>query len=272
MLNVSLTGLTRKRMIAWIAALALVVLSAPASFAQQGAQSEADLRRENDQLKQQLQESQKRVQTLQAEVERLRKMIAAKPSGEQSPQGTNGGGGSAPAGENKDAFEPPPADPLASPASMFVAVVKSYETELTPLPRETKAEQARFTAEAKKWAAKTTRDIRGRAEWTVDSVKVLADARGEREVEFRVISPATGKAYGPPVTVKMRADLAQKLANQPPEGRWKIAGMASAAPKVKPEYERPGAFDAPQKFVGPCVEFELEFSALSVMAADAKKP
>lgn len=234
--------------------------------------SDADLRRENDQLKQrvsqletQLAESQRRVKTLQDEIDRLRKAIAG-----SKEQGGGPGGGAAPAPAPTDDYEPAPEAPLASPASMFAALVKDYEKELGALPRESRAEQQKFLAEARKWTAKAARDIRGKVEWTISRVSVVGEPRGEREVTFEVVNPSNGKPYGPPVTVKMRGELAQKLANQPPESQWKITGMANAAPRVNAERGKPGAFDKPQSLIGPFVEFGLELNTLTVTAATGR--
>jgi hypothetical protein len=257
------------------ALLAAVLFLARAASAQQPAVSDSDLRRENDQLKQrvaqletQLAEAQRRAQTMQTEIERLRKLIASGGGGGKSASPTTP---DAPEGE-AEAFEPAPEEPLASPASMFNTLVKDYEKDLTPLPRESRQDQQRYLAEARKWAAKAIREIKGKVDWTISNVSVTGEPRGERDVSFQVVNPANGKPYGPVVTAKMRGDLAQKLANQPPESQWKITGMANAAPKVVPERDKPGAFDKPQSFIGPYVEFAFELNTLTVTAVGGKTP
>lgn len=256
------------------ALLAAVLFLARAVSAQQPAVSDSDLRRENDQLKQrvaqletQLAEAQRRSQTLQTEIERLRKLIASG-GGDKSASPTTPG---APEGE-AESFEPAPEEPLASPASMFNKLVKDYEKDIAPLPRESRQDQQRYLAEARKWAAKAIREVKGKVDWTISNVSVTGEPRGERDVSFQVVNPANGKPYGPVVSTKMRGDLAQKLANQPPESQWKISGMANAAPKVVPERDKPGAFDKPQSFIGPYVEFAFELNTLTVTAVGGKAP
>lgn len=261
------------------ALLAAVLFLARAASAQQPAVSDSDLRRENDQLKQrvaqletQLAEAQRRSQTLQTEVDRLRKLIssggAGSGGGDKSASPTTPGSPDAGA----ESFEPAPEEPLASPASMFNKLVNDYEKDMAPLPRESRQDQQRYLAEARKWAAKAIREIKGKVDWTISNVTVTGEPRGEREVSFQVVNPANGKPYGPVVTSKMRGDLAQKLANQPPESQWKISGMANAAPKVVPERDKPGAFDKPQSFIGPYMEFAFELNTLSVAAVGGKAP
>lgn len=245
--------------------LALLVCATVSLAQAPAAPSDNDLRVENERLKQRIEVLEKQLSDSKKRIKQLTDTLL-KHAGEK---GAGGTGGSKPEGGTPESdYAPAPEDPLASPPSMFRALAAAFEQDLANVPRETKPEQAKYLAQARKWAQQKGREVNGRAVWTIRVVSVAEKGR-QREVTCDVVEPASGKAYGPPVTIAMKAADATKLEGAAPDSLWKLTGTLSAAPKVNPDKEKPGAFDAEGTMVGSFIEFGFEFIVQDVDAVPA---
>lgn len=247
--------------------IALAILAAPALASAQADQSNNDLRRENDQLKEriagleaQIEQLRKRVQSLDEENRRLRQAIA-----EQGRQTTSTPGGSQPTTPTTTAPSAPK-DPLASPESLFNALLSSFQaSQLASMPYESRTERTAYTREATRWARGTEREYRGPVTWTIEITEVSPVRGRDTDVTFFVLNAQTGERIGDAVTSAFPARFAQELR---PDSRMRIEGVFGSRPNVNPERLERGTFDNP-RFIAPMIEFGFDLAVRRVEAAPA---
>ncbi len=255
----------------WLAALLVgsVVWSvSPVAF---GQESIAQLRRENealrqriDQLEAQLTSSQQTVDRLRREVERLgdlvtsleselRNRLPERPSGE----GDGEGGG----GEQGRAYaEVPEGAPLSSPAALLAELERTYEEATAELGRDSGRDRAQYLGAVTRWARVSSRELRGQAEWLIEVTDVFEREGGGVELEFRVLDEETLLPYSERLwSIELRGgSLLKRFEAHLDHELWRLGGRVSARPEVNPEREDVGFFDVPP-FIGPFAEFGYVF-------------
>lgn len=244
--------------------IALVILATPGLASAQTDQSNNDLRRENDQLKEriagleaQVEQLRKRVQSLDEENRRLRQAIT-----EQGRQTTSTPGGSQPTTPTTTT----PKDPLASPDSLFNTLLSSFQASpLASMPYESRTERTAYTREATRWARGTEREYRGPVTWTIEITEVSPVRGRDTDVTFFVLNAQTGERIGDAVTSAFPARFAQELR---PDSRMRIEGVFGSRPNVNPERLERGTFDNP-RFIAPMIEFGFDLAVRRIEAAPA---
>ncbi|MHC4106939.1 MAG: hypothetical protein ACYSTY_02520 [Planctomycetota bacterium] len=257
---------TPARSIAAIAGLWLALtVAGPASIA--SAQSDSDLRKENQRLRtrvrdleRELDAAQNRIGELEVEVARLQEMVEALRAAPR-PSTT------------APAPEPPKVTidesiPHASPRALFNAVVKSYEKEIEALGIDANDPNERtvYLRELQRWAAAVNRDLRSPVEW---HVRVL-DRQGTRRgatVKLRAVDPKTRAELGDAFDVRLSRNLARRLEQQLSHEDVLVA-RGTLIPRVRVNEKRTarGVFDKP-KFIGPYAELDLTVEVASLMPA-----
>lgn len=269
----AMTIATRMRRVAMVAACVLGSV-APASLAQNQGITVNDLRRENDALRQkidqmsaQLEQSTQKVDDLEArirqltqQVEELRRQLAQQGAAPQQPN------------QPPVAIEPtyalPSADePYTSPDALFLAVQADYEkarTEKKWGAMDT-SRQHQMIAE---WARGAGRRFRNQIAWLVNVTEIRDLPGGGAVVVGQVIDPVSRQPYGAMETkVELTSALAKKLRETPQETTWRVLGNVSASPRMNPERSEVGFFNVPP-FIGPFAEFVVEVRVTGLTRAN----
>ncbi len=255
---------TPARSIAAIAGLCLTLMVAgPASIA--SAQSDSDLRKENQRLRTRVRDlehefdaAQNRIGELEREVARLKQMIKAL-------RATRLPSTTAPAPPKVTIDE---SIPHASPRALFKAVVRSYDQEIESL--EIDADDPRqstvYLRAVHHWAAGVNREFRSPIEW---HVRVL-DGEGTRRwatVKLRAVDPITHADLGDAFDVRLSRTLARRLDEQLSRHNVLVVrGTLIPGVRVNERRTDRGAFDKP-KFIGPYAEFDFTVEVAIFMPA-----
>ncbi|MCA9310650.1 MAG: hypothetical protein KDA21_05545 [Phycisphaerales bacterium] len=268
-----------------LAALALLMALTSAVRAQPG-QSLNDLRRENDQLRERVaqleaqleaerQASQERVTeltaTFRAQMEKLGEQVrvlaeenAALKRGERPGQSTPAPTSSAPKEEL-------PEDPFACPDSLLVTLQAEYDRALSGQERTTDAEQERYMRNVRLWTRQMAGKYRRTVEWEIEvlSVDPVADSDGrEMMLNFQVLNPDTGAAWGEPVRVAMSTRYLRRIAETPDQKRWSLRALFGADPQLNAQRGEEGLLNTPP-FIGPYAEFVWELKPQSIVESGA---
>lgn len=238
--------------------------------------STAVLQRENDllreriaQLESQLAHSRKRITDLEKQVAELQAKLAASPA---TPTTDGGSGAAPPAEQPMPVYAEIPADPMAGPDSLFLALKADYETRFKDMSFDSDAERKRCIAEVGAWARQAPRALRGSFEWIIEVAQVVAE-REEATIEFRVIDPSSGNPCSDRYyTMKIPGRMAHPISLMRDRKLWVVKGMLAAKPGVNASRPDVGAFDTP-RFIGPFAEFGFEVTPRSVQPYEAgQKP
>lgn len=231
--------------------LVVAVVLAAAAVRAQDDPTAAPCEQRLRQLQEQLRQAENRNKDLTREIERLRQQLAE----------AKGAGPAKPA--KKDAA---PAEPLASPHDLFDSVLKDYREKVAHLPRDTKAEQARYQQAAREWARDAARTFRGPVNWTIRVVGIEGGTRpGERfaTVTFVVLDSAS-QPIGEPVSVPIAAPHLPVLREGIGAKTFKLVGTAGARPTVNPQRAEKGSVDSP-RFLGPYTEYDWDLAVQSIL-------
>jgi len=248
--------------------LACALLASPA-LAQDAGQSASDLRRENDQLRERIAALEAQVEALERRVEAMREQnqrLRDALSGDRDETGDSADEGEDDAAQGEQRAEPP-ADPLASPSSLFNALKSSYEnSRFAANPYDDARDRARYLRDVRAWVRQVEREFRGDAEWTI-RVQSIEEGRGrESLVTAQVVEPSSGLPYGEAVVLPMARRYASAITNEPDVELWRISGIAAAEPAFNADRVEPGTFNTP-RLIGPFAEFGFRFAVRSIEPA-----
>lgn len=266
------------------AALGLPVVESKA-IAQPEQASPADLRRENDQLRErvaamqaQLAERNRKIKQLEDEVKALKEQAKAAPATPAATPGSAPARPTPPAGAPTPKPAAPPAssptgptaplpgEALASPEAMFAVLAKDYDDVTKSMALETDDDRKRFIREASKWARGVERKHRGMVEWVIEVVSAT-DAGGRTTVEYRVLDPDSRLPYGTVAqTMVLPSRTGKPLADRKDQKFWKLTGTFGAKPTINADRESSGFFDVP-KLIGPFAEFGYDLTVTTLTPA-----
>jgi len=272
---------------ACVAAVGVPVAESKA-MAQPDQASPADLRRENDQLRErvaamqaQLAERNRRIKQLEDELKALKEQSKAAPASPDAAPGSTPARPTAPTGAPvaKPPAAPPtqaptgpiaplPEEALASPESMFAVLAKDYDEATQSLALGTDDERKRFIREASKWARGVERKHRGMVEWIIEVVSAT-DSGGRTTVEYRVVDPDSRLPYSALTqTMVLPSRTGKVLADRKDQKFWKLTGTFGAKPTINADRESSGFFDVP-KLIGPFAEFGFDLTVTTLTPAPA---
>jgi hypothetical protein len=242
--------------------IALGILALLGTAGTASAQSDADLRRENQRLRTQVSDLQReleaarnRIDQLEREVEKLRQLLAAAPA---TPTGQ-------PPEERVTIDE---SVPHASPRALLRSIKDGYMAALLDLdPGEPGTKQrTKYLHELARWARRINRELKTPIQWHV-RITERAIAPGEMlGVEVVAVDPETDVVLGEPFPVRLPQATVTKLRNlekRGPLGVLVLKGVLIPEVMVNPERDEQGLFDKP-RFVGPFAEFSFWVEASSL--------
>lgn len=227
------------------------------------AQSEAELRRSNEQLRTQVRDLEReleaaraRIQELEREVEVLRNALG----NTQSP------GSSAP-----DA-EPPPIDtsnPTSSPPALLHTLKASYAEAINGLEPgvDRSRERSVYLRTVARWAASSNRQYREPIEWHVKVNEAVANRPGYL-MTLVVVDPKSSREVGEPFDVQIPRMMARRYDQLRERGEdvstLILRGVLIPDIRVNENRLERGAFDNPP-FIGPFAEFTFSVEPRSLL-------
>ena len=252
---------------AWLSAgsltLALLLSSIIATPAR--AQSDAELRRQNQELTTQVKDLQaeldaarKQLQAAEARLAALEAQLAARAAG--------GGSKIIPPLEPEHVTVDE-SKPQASPRALFNAAVESYKQAVGSLPigHPGDRENVAYMRAVERWAPACERSLRMPIDW---HVRVL-EGRRDRIAILQAVDPVTDARLGDPFQVQFPKTLATRiddLAAGGDPGVLVLKGTSIVDITVNPDRLMPGSFDKP-RFVAPYAEFEVTVDVSSIVPA-----
>jgi hypothetical protein len=249
------------------------------------AQSDSDLRRQNEQLASQVQDlmaereaNEREIETLKARIAQLEQQLAtARRSGNRQPPPQT-----QPEPEKVTIDE---SIPTASPRALLKAVQSSYTdaTQDLDMGRPGDGKRRAFMKKLDSWKAASDRQFRGPINWHVRVVDarpqdVNNDRAPERIVTLVAVDPETDVKLGEPFDVQLSRTLTERLATyeaRDPNGDIGVLvlrGTITPSIRINEQRAERGSFDNPP-FIGPYAEFlySVDVKSLMPVADDDKE-
>lgn len=235
------------------------------------AQSDADLRGENQALTTQVNDLKLELAAARARIAELERMVS-------DLEARLAAGGSIPVGTGAVAPPAPPevtideSFPTASPRTLLAALRADYVEALGEVGGWSTAKQRTLYFKAlEKWIAQTNRRYRAPIEWQIRLDRVVSI--GDREALLRgtAIDPGNGVELGGPFEFVMSSALLRRLEmnNKLAEGEeFILRGTLTPKLVLNDRRETVGAFDSPP-FIGPFSEFGFGVQATSLARVPA---
>lgn len=242
------------------ALLACLLASQPAA-----AQSDNDLRRENQRLNTQLRETtaeleaaRARIAQLEQQVARLERALAAA-SGSPAPTTPS----------TQDEVTIDETEPTASPRALLRTLKEEYEQamEEQEIGREGDRTRAHYMRNLQRWQAAMTRKYRSQVQWHVQ-VEDAASTRSGYDLKVRAVDPVTHVQLGPAFDVSLPRNLARRyeaLRSREAEV-FVLSGTLIPRITINANRHAAGPFDNPP-LIGPFAEFQFSVDPRSLVAA-----
>lgn len=252
--------LTRHRITLLALATILASLGAPTAAI---AQSMNDLRRDNERLRQRIEELEAQLAQARAIIERLERTTA------QLRNELRGSDGSEASGEEGGAAiretAPVPGDPFAAPEAMYQHLLDRHQEEVVEA-EDAKAPDIRSPEQAaRRWARIVSQRVRQPVEWTIRVLELSETEGRDYRARVEVLDPASGLPIGDPFEITLRMREASRIQEQPLQERWILSGVFGASPRVVSDEEQSRLFGKP-RMIGERIEFGWEFLVRSVRA------
>lgn len=247
-------------------ACCLLALASPGAIAQND-QSRINLQRENDQLRERVQQLEARIgqlerenASLKTEVERLRN--AASPKAPGAPA-TPGAPGNVPT--TTDIVPLESQDALASVDALALALQSDYAKVFADRSfDQSDSERTKYIQDVRKWTRDVERQFKGNVEWTIRLDKEHLPSSPEQPIPFWVIDAQSGRLlHNKPVKHGFASRIASRLLEDTDDVVWNIRGQLAAKPTTNAERFERGMLDYPL-FIGPFAEFGYELDVRSV--------
>lgn len=257
--------------------LAILVLSGTASA--QPDESMADLRRENEMLRQRIAQLEAQLATAREEAEGLREANRVlvreleertrpaptpRPEPEATPAETPPPVTAEPPVERRREFpDPAGADPFAFPDALLSAIQRSHDDAMGSETLDRKQPAGYFSA-LRRWASSANRAFRGRIDWVVS----VSDERGaipaQQPVRVFVVDPETLQPlHREAFIVELSSRDRRRMAEESSRQAWRLVGQIAPQVRINPDRPERGVFNTPV-FLGPFAEFDYELRVLSV--------
>lgn len=234
------------------------------------AQSDADIRKQNQQLAAKVQDLEKELEALRKDNAQYRQKIADL---DQQIAAMRRGGAAAVATQPA-ALQPEPVSvdesvPTASPRALFNAIVKSYEDAFNgmDLGRPGDAKRKAYLRKLDGWKSLMDRQHRTPITWHVVMVGEQPVTERTRIVKLQAVDPQTGTQLGLPFDVVLSRAGSDHLAayeSRGDMGPMVLRGTAVPSVRVNEQRESRGAFDNPP-FIGPFAELTFAVDAKSLL-------
>jgi hypothetical protein len=249
------------------------VLALLAAVGTASAQSDADLRRENQELRtrvrdlqMELEAARNRIEQLEREVEKLRQLLAA------APQTT----GTQPTEEKVTIDE---SVPHASPRALLKALQERYLEAMLdldpggPSTPEGGRQRAAYLRNLQRWARRMNREMKAPIEWHVRVTGRAAQPPELPGLDVEAVDPETHAVLGDPFPITLPRAMVHRLHELERRGELGVLilkGVLMPQVMVNPDRYEQGLFDKP-RFVGPFAEFEFLVEASTLTAPPKPK-
>lgn len=250
-------------------ALLVFAVLAPGLPAQRAfAQSESDLRRQNQELTTKVKDLEAELDAARKQADALQKRITALESQLAAKSPVTGHAPIPPLEEEPVSIDESHAN--ASPRALLNAVVESYRKAVTDLPMGQKGdrERAAYMRVIERWKGATEREYRMPIDWHVRVQPAsMLDSKRERIATFIAVDPVTGTRLGDEFDVALSRSMAKRLEeldNRNELGTLVMKGTVITQVRINLDRESRGSFDSP-RFVGPFAEFEFTVEPSSIV-------
>ena len=249
--------------------------------AQESPPSVSELRRENEQLRQRIDELEaqlaksqesinqllEQVRELNSRVAELQRLLERRPA----PQGESDSApeSAEPAPSTPTLAELPEAQPFVAPEGLLRLVRESYKANFgeVTVPFETSDARARYLRDVEAWANSLRRTQRGQVEWLIEIRQVLSN-ESPMVVEYRVLDRETRQPYSDRVFSMQVPPRFERRMRDAPTQTWLLRGVAWLDININRDRDSMGFFDV-TPFIGPYVEFGFDLNVNAVLAAPA---
>ncbi len=248
--------------------LALVAVSVLVSTGEAAAQSDRDLREQNQRLQTQVNDMQReldaarrRIADLERELQALMRRLGRTPG---TPASTS------PSPPERVTIDE--SVPNASPRALLQAIRDSYadatrDIEIGNFDSTTGTRQrAAYLRVVESWAKRIQREMKSSVVWHIKMLPMSEQGGGEPGLRVRAIDPVTKVELGAPFTIRLSNTVRRKLATLDQRGPIDVLVLKGVLmPQVTVNQDRMevGAFDNPP-LIGPFAEFRFVVTASSL--------
>jgi len=255
-----------------VASLLIGSMGAPAA-----AQSQNDLRRENQSLRTQVADLQRDLEAareeiagLKAEIERLKQLLEEGP-----PAAPVAPAGDEPAPEERVTIDE--SVPDASPRALLATVIAGHQQEMAGVAMGSGPDEpARigYMRRLNRWVAKTNRQFKVPIEWHVRIVDPAVRYGRGYLLRLKAVDPETDVPLGDPFDTVLSASLASRLRDHEQrhglDDVLLLKGIVEPGVAINEQRIEKGPFDNP-RFVGPFVEFDFTVQAQTILPRPEEK-
>jgi len=244
-----------------LAAAALLALTGTVA-----AQSDRDLRDENQRLKtearqltRELDAAKDRIEKLERQVESLRTSLAS----------VRRSGPTEPAPMEQEPVSIDESIPTASPRALLSALKKSYAQALGSLERgaEGDTDRAAYMRAVDRWTASANREYRKKIVWH-DQILIANPTRRGMDVKLQAVDPKTNTKLGDPFVVALQRSAARRLEQLQQRSAPDVLVLSGTLhPRVVHNPQRgavKGGFVRPG-FIGPYAELRLTVDGTTLL-------
>jgi uncharacterized small protein (DUF1192 family) len=243
------------RLLRPLAVLLVALASISLSGASAHAQSELDLRTENERLMSRIADLERQIAGLREEIARL-----TQENTQLADQHAAGGAKAPPPPPDEPVVSIDETAPSASPRALLRVLTENYQERAASLEMgesATDPKRIAYLREFERWAAKVNREMKSPVEWHVRIVgDAVAVGRGFT-MRLVAVDPVTFVQLGDPFDAYVSRSLARRLQlREPPIERDEVLVMGGTlVPRVHVNEDRdtPGPFDNP-RLIGPFAE------------------
>jgi hypothetical protein len=238
--------------------LCMTVIMSCALTSHAVAQSDAELRRENQQLRSQLDMAEARVAELEREVARLQQTIEVLRSRTDRDR---------PAADDEDVTIDE-SEPNASPRALMRALSKDYQEQLKDMPvgQADDRERQLYLRQLSRWQSAAIRKYRAQIQWHV-RVLDATQTRSGYDLQLVAVDPKTDVRLGDPFAVSIPRGIARRyeqVTSRGDAGVLIVRGVLTPDITINPERQTSGPFDNP-KLIGPFAEFRFSIDVRSLL-------
>lgn len=230
-------------------------------------ESDSDLRRQNQQLADEVQDLQRRLEAAELRNRELEQRIAQLEQQLAAARRGTATSSTLPPLE-QDEITVDESIPNASPRALFKELLASYEKAMGGLEIGAEDDRIRraYLKQVESWRARVNREYRSQIEWHVRAIDARIGPNRERIVTFIAVDPKTDVRLGDSFDVVLSQTLVDRLANFETRGELGVLVMrGTLIPEVRVNPSRldRGTFDNPP-FIGPFAEFFFRVDVASL--------
>lgn len=247
--------------------LCVVAMTPPAP-----AQSDSDLRKQNQQLSARIQELEKQLKdaldqnkALEERIKQLQQQITALKSGSRTATATP----TPAATPEKVTIDE--SQPNASPRALLNGLVADYANTLGPIDMGQPGDGKRnnYVKKLEGWKSAVNREFRTPITWHVEIIGSTYDSHGNRVVKLIAVDPKSYVQLGQPFEVTLPKLIEERVAlaeSRGEAGLFVLRGILAPAVRVNIARETRGSFDNPP-FIGPFAELQFTVEPRSMLPA-----